>query len=135
MLQRRNSHFRGATALAFARGLTWLEILRLPRRARWPETALDEFVSDGGAAETLDAGSDFSVTQQKIPNRGIGFEFRHALLSSRSARDRKIESAFFPGEKTEQWILWPFTDCTAGKSGREVTRENEKSLNRDAFKH
>ena len=75
MLQRRNSHFRGATALAFARGLTWLEILRLPRRAWWPETALDEFVSDGGAPETLGAGSDFSITQQKISNRGIGLNF------------------------------------------------------------
>ena len=134
LLQRRDSHFRGATALAFARGLTWLEILRLPRRARWPETALDEFVSDGGAAETLDAGSDFSVTQQKIPNRGIGFNFVTRFFPTRPARDRKIESAFFPGEKTGQWILWPFTDVQP-EIGREVTRENEKSLNRDAFKH
>lgn len=104
LLQRRDSHFRGATALAFARGLTWFEILRLPRRARWPETALDEFVSDAGAAETLDADSDFSVTHQEIPNHGIGFNFVTRFFrpdlrvigrsSLRFFRVRKLDSGF-----------------------------------------
>ena len=75
LLQRRDSHFRGATTIEFARDLTWLKVLRLPRRARGPQTALEEFVSDGGAAETLNAGSDFSVIQQKIPNGPISFNF------------------------------------------------------------
>src|SRR5262249_16932715 len=97
LLQRREAHFRGATALAFARGLTWLEILRLPRRARWLETALDEFVSGGGAAETLDAASDFSITQQKIPNGGIGLNFvmRFFRPDLRSFRAEKVDSGFY----------------------------------------
>ena len=104
LLQRRDSHFRGATTIEFARGLTWLKILRLPRRARRPQTALEEFVSDGGTAETLDAGSDFSVTQQKIPNGRIGFNFVTRFFrpdlrvigrsSLRSFRAEKLDSGF-----------------------------------------
>jgi hypothetical protein len=104
MLQSRDSHFCGATALALARGLTRLEILRLPRRVRWLKTAFDKFVSSCGAAETLDAGSDFGVNHQKIPNHGIDLNFVTRSFRSdlrvigrsnlRFFRVRKLDSGF-----------------------------------------
>ena len=45
-----------------------------------------------------------------------------AIGSREPARDRMIESAFFPGEKTRQWILWPFTPVQR-EIGSEVMRE------------
>lgn len=88
LLERRDPHFRGATSLEFTRGLAWLEMLRLVRRARRLKTVFDEFVSDGRAAEAFRCGGDFGVAQQKVADCGVGLNLglRFLRLSLGSGR-------------------------------------------------